>query len=294
MMTKEPTTTPHGGQGRRTRAKLGAIVVVVGVAVSGIAFHASAQAGQSATDTMTEQLVGIQPVRVLDTRNVVDGPVGVAPAGPIPGGTTLSLTVGGFTDKAGDLLIPTNATSVAVNITIDDDATLKSFLTVWPTGEPQPLTSVTNAEPGLVVANSAILKLGTDGELSVFNQRGDVNVIIDVTGYFVASPTTTTSSSTSTTSAPRPAITTDASSYNTPGMMARYTGTGWIGCSDIQLDLFGPFGYTPAAGITPAPDGSFSGTFAIPALTGNYLLFAHGTPAGPQCQALTSFEGIAA
>ena len=43
------------------------------------------------------------------------------------------------------------------------------------------------------VANSAIFQLGTDGKLSVFNQQGTVNVIMDVTGYFVAGgPATTT------------------------------------------------------------------------------------------------------
>ncbi len=55
-----------------------------------------------------------------------------------------------------------------------------------------PNTSANNAEPGLVMANSAILLLGTDGQLSVYNQLGSVNVIIDVTGYFVPSGSTGT------------------------------------------------------------------------------------------------------
>ena len=73
---------------------------------------------------------------------------------------------------AGVGAVPTDATSVAVNITIDEDATLKSFLTVWPAGQTRPNTSANNAEPGLVSANSAIFQLGTDGKLSVFNQHG--------------------------------------------------------------------------------------------------------------------------
>ena len=44
------------------------------------------------------------------------------------------------------------------------------------------------------------MKVGTDGMISVFNQQGSVNVIIDVTGYFVDPNATTTSTSTSTTS----------------------------------------------------------------------------------------------
>ena len=73
---------------------------------------------------------------------------------------------------------------MAINVTIDDDATLKSFLTVWPKGDPKPLASTNNAEPGFISPVSALMKVGTDGMISVFNQQGSVNVIIDVTGYF--------------------------------------------------------------------------------------------------------------
>ena len=73
---------------------------------------------------------------------------------------------------------------MAINVTIDDDATSKSFLTVWPKGDPKPLASTNNAEPGFISPVSALMKVGTDGMISVFNQQGSVNVIIDVTGYF--------------------------------------------------------------------------------------------------------------
>jgi hypothetical protein len=149
--------------------------------------------------------VGITPVRVLDTRGAAGGPIGVPAAAKLGAGQSIDVAVGGVGT------IPKDAVSVAVNITIDEDATLKSFVTVWPTGSPQPFTSANNAEPGLVMANSAILRLGTDGKVSVFNQRGDVNVIIDITGYFlpcgapletaIASTTTTTAATTTSTAA---------------------------------------------------------------------------------------------
>jgi hypothetical protein len=145
--------------------------------------------------------VGIQPVRVLDTRG--DGQtVGVPAAAPLGPNTTIDVQVAGIDQ------VPAEATSVAINVTIDFDATQKSFLTVWPTGEPKPLASTNNAEPGLIMANSALMKVGTDGKISVFNQQGAVNVIIDVTGYFVAdeptdtTTTTTTEATTTTTEAP--------------------------------------------------------------------------------------------
>ena len=72
-----------------------------------------------------------------------------------------------------------------LNITLDSDATAKSFITVWPTGEPRPTTSANNAEPGLVSPNSTIAKLGANGSVSIFNQQGQTNVIVDVVGYLV-------------------------------------------------------------------------------------------------------------
>jgi hypothetical protein len=164
---------------------------------AGQAAPAIAQA-QVVTEPAT--FVGITPVRVLDTRPATV--VGITPGGAMQAGQQLDVQVTGLDE------IPAEATSVAINVTIDQDATLKSFITVWPTGEPRPLASTNNAEPGLVTPNSALMKVGTDGKISVFNQQGAVNVIIDVTGYFLPAttdtpPTSTTPDSTSpSTSAP--------------------------------------------------------------------------------------------
>lgn len=180
--------------------------VVVGVAVTaalggGIAIAANAPTPRQVVSPPHSPavLVGVTPVRVLDTRGAAGGPIGVPVAKKIGAGESIDVQVAGVKG------IPLNATSVAVNVTIDEDATLKSFLTIWPTGDARPNASANNAEPGLVSANSALFELGTDGKLSVFNQLGSVNVIIDVTGYFVAcgppiSTPTTTAPSTTTTS----------------------------------------------------------------------------------------------
>jgi hypothetical protein len=209
----DDTTSHPQTWSNRLRIGVATLVVVAVATFGGIALAGGFVSQQTPTPTQTnaEELVGIEPVRVLDTRGPNNGPIGVPAAKPITGGETIDVQVAGFTDKSGNLLIPSNATSVAANITIDEDATLKSFVTVWPTGSPQPFTSANNAEPGLVMANSAILRLGTDGKVSVFNQRGDVNVIIDITGYFlpcgapletaIASTTTTTAATTTSTAA---------------------------------------------------------------------------------------------
>jgi hypothetical protein len=240
----EEQTPPRKPWSGRMKTGVATLVVVALATTGGIALGAAGRVSQQtpgATATSNaEELVGIQPVRVLDTRPPADGPIGVPAAKPISGGQTIDVQVAGFKDKSGTVLIPADATSVAANITIDEDATLKSFLTVWPTGQPQPLTSANNAEPGLVVANSAILKLGTGGKLSVFNQRGDVNVIIDITGFFVAcgaavtppsggttttTAATTTSAGATTTTAPAGATCTPPSGPTPPGGTTTTTAT---------------------------------------------------------------------
>jgi len=157
-------------------------------------WSASAQTATTTTVTPSE-FVGITPVRVLDTRKPPRGTtIGVATAAPLGPNQTLDVKVA---DVFG---IPDNATSVAINVTIDDDATLKSFVTVWPKGDARPLASTNNAEPGFISPVSALMKVGQDDMISVYNQQGSVNVIIDVTGYFVdADATTSTSTSTTTT-----------------------------------------------------------------------------------------------
>ena len=80
--------------------------------------------------------------------------------------------------------VPTSGVgAVALNVTVTNP-TMGSFLTVWPTGAPRPLASNLNFVPGQTVANAVITKVGTSGKISVFNNGGGVDVIIDVVGWF--------------------------------------------------------------------------------------------------------------
>ena len=68
--------------------------------------------------------------------------------------------------------LPAAAVAAVINVTIDDDATKKSFMTVWPEGEPRPVSSVNNPESGFVSANSTFAKLGANGTRSVQRTPG--------------------------------------------------------------------------------------------------------------------------
>ncbi len=77
----------------------------------------------------------------------------------------------------------TGVGAVAVNITTVNQ-TQASFLTVFPTGQPRPTTSVLNPTPGLIASNFVIAKVGPTGEISIYNNQGSLDVIVDIAGWF--------------------------------------------------------------------------------------------------------------
>jgi endonuclease YncB( thermonuclease family) len=75
--------------------------------------------------------------------------------------------------------------AVAINVTVTNP-TLPSYLTVWPTGTPQPTAANLNFVPGQTVPNMIIAKVGANGRISIFNFHGSTDVIVDVLGWFPA------------------------------------------------------------------------------------------------------------
>jgi YVTN family beta-propeller protein len=57
------------------------------------------------------------------------------------------------------------------------------YLSVWPTGQSQPVVSTLNDQTGTIVANAAIVPAGTSGDISVFATDG-TQLLIDIDGYF--------------------------------------------------------------------------------------------------------------
>ena len=115
----------------------------------------------------------VSPKRLLDTREGA----GI----PVAGGTAINLAVTG-----GATTVPAGASGVALNVTVDQP-TGSGYLTVWPTGEAQPLASSHNFVPGLTVANLVLAKVGAGGQVSIFNSFGATHVVVDVVGYFSSS-----------------------------------------------------------------------------------------------------------
>ena len=114
--------------------------------------------------------VAVTPTRLADTR---DG-LGVR-RGTLPAGGTLTVVVAG-----GD--VPPGATAAVLNVTAVLP-TAPSYLTVWPAGQARPTASNLNLVRGATTANSVVVGLGVGGAVQIFNDTGQVDVVVDVAGY---------------------------------------------------------------------------------------------------------------
>ncbi len=119
----------------------------------------------------------VSPTRICDTRAVgaavAANQCNEGGAGTLADGDTLTITVPG---------LPAGATSAVLNVTVVD-TTGSSFLTVWPAGVPQPTASNLNWVPGQTVPNLVEVALGAGNQVSLFNQSGSADVIVDLEGY---------------------------------------------------------------------------------------------------------------
>lgn len=81
--------------------------------------------------------------------------------------------------------VPADATAVAINLTSHNPRS-PGFFTAYPCGGARPNVSNSNFVAGQIVAASAIVPIGANGSICVF-QYGDANLIVDLTGSFGAS-----------------------------------------------------------------------------------------------------------
>jgi len=113
------------------------------------------------------------PSRILDTR-FGNG----APKKPIGAGKTIGLTVHG---RGG---VPSNATAVIMNLTATG-STADGYVTAYPSDAKKQTTSSINMVRNETLANLVISKIGTDGKIKLFNKFGKVDLVADVTGWYV-------------------------------------------------------------------------------------------------------------
>jgi hypothetical protein len=217
-----------------------------------------------ATDTPLT-FVAITPCRVVDTRNST-GALG----GPIllPGTRD-------FPILSGTCGIPNTAVAYSINVTAIPAGHL-SYLTIYASGQDQPLTSTLNDDTGTIVANEVTVSAGTGGSVRVY-VTDETNVILDVDGYFIPDTSITFQGawSNSATYAANAAVSYNSSSYislvaNNTGNEPDTSTTQWSVLA--QQGAAGAAGATGAAGPpgTPGPQGDTgaTGSQGAPGATG--------------------------
>jgi YVTN family beta-propeller protein len=128
------------------------------------------------------QFVALPPCRLYDSRPAHGG------SGPLQGGTTGTGDIRQFSQKAGcgDL---STAVAYSLNITVVPHGRL-GYLTLWPTGEDQPVVSTLNSVDGRVKANAVIIPGGYMGAINAY-VTDTTDIIVDIDGYFAPVSTQT-------------------------------------------------------------------------------------------------------
>jgi hypothetical protein len=117
----------------------------------------------------------LAPARLLDTRKT----------SAVGGNTARRLKVTGVGG------VPSSGVgAVIVNVTVTAP-TAAGFLTVHPTGTARPISSNLNFVRGLTVANLVVAKVGTGGNIELYNSAGATHVVVDVAGWFTDGASTT-------------------------------------------------------------------------------------------------------
>lgn len=149
---------PKNGFGSNTASAVWRFTTTTGSVTSGLRF------------------VPVVPCRIADTRTG-QGFTGNFGPPTLNAGAVRDLPI-----PSGVCGIPAAAKAYSFNVTVVPAEPL-SYLTMWPTGQTQPLVSTLNSFHGGVVANAAIVPAGTSGSVSVYvTNRTDV--IVDINGYF--------------------------------------------------------------------------------------------------------------
>ncbi len=162
-------------------AAIGA-AVAVSLGAAGVGLHNVASADVSSGDRPI--FVSITPCRLTDTR---PAPNTVGPrSGGLAAAETLTITARGENGRCtGTSMIPADAVALSLNVTALG-ATQQTFLALWGDGA-NPGTANLNPAPDQPPTPNAVnTPLSAAGTFNVFNERGNVNVVIDVNGYYAS------------------------------------------------------------------------------------------------------------
>ncbi len=130
-----------------------------------------------AAPTVTYGYTPMSPTRVLDTRDGTGS------------GVVAKLAQRGVLGLSLASRLPADAVAAVLNVTATNP-TAPTYVTAYPAGTTQPTVSNLNINAaGDTVANLAVVALGGDRSVDLFNSAGSVDLVADLAGWFSASGT---------------------------------------------------------------------------------------------------------
>ena len=117
----------------------------------------------------------VQPARIYDTRDPAFNPT----MQPVPQFGTINVPVAG----QGPVPPVGQVSAVVLNVTADQPSA-SGFLTLYASDATRGSTSNLNFTAGQTVPNLAVVEVGADGKVTVYNHLGHTHVILDVVGWF--------------------------------------------------------------------------------------------------------------
>ena len=131
------------------------------------------------TPSVPGALATTAPTRLMDTRH------NTGVSGPVAAHSTVKLQVTGG-------VVPSGATAAVLNVTVTAPAQ-PGNITVYPDLTSQPNASNLNFVAGQTIPNLVVAPIGTDGKVDFVNSSsGTVQLIADVSGYFLGGSATAT------------------------------------------------------------------------------------------------------
>ena len=185
----------------------------------------------------------VAPARLLDTRFGTGGGTRLGPGASLD----LQVTGGGG--------VPATGVGAAVVYVAVTGPSASSFLTVYPTGEARPLAANLNFSAGDTVGNRAFVKLGTGGRVTIYNNAGSTDVIVDVNGWFTDS-SVAGAAGVFTPLTPARILNVPVGAGST--VTAQVTGQGGVPAAGVSAVVLNATAVTPGAGgwLTAFPTGS--------------------------------------
>ncbi|MBI4906163.1 MAG: hypothetical protein HY820_21190 [Acidobacteria bacterium] len=133
------------------------------------------------------KFVPLPPCRLMETRALYnfEGRTGAFGPPSLNAAETRTLNL----QTSNVCSVPAIAKAYVVNVTLIPKTTT-DFVTVWPAGDPRPAYWTVRSPDGQIVANSSIVRAGTNSGISLYTSDA-ADLLIDISGYYTDSTAVT-------------------------------------------------------------------------------------------------------